>query len=242
MRAGGRILAQVLQEVVAAVRPGVTTHQLNELAEQALRSRGAKPSFFGYGAEAGNPYPATLCTSVGSEVVHAIPSPKLKLKSGQIVGLDIGCWYQGLCTDMAVTVPVGQVAEAAQKLLQVTAESLRQGLKQVRAGARMGDIGAAIQSYVEVSGFSVVRQLVGHGVGHSVHEDPPVPNFGRAGTGLELKAGMTLAIEPMVNMGLPEVKVLADSWTVVTADGSLSAHFEHTVAVTKEGYEILTLI
>jgi len=242
MRAGGRILAEVLAEVAAAVRPGITTHELNKLAEQGLRRRGARPSFLGYGGERGKAYPASLCTSVDEAVVHAIPSENSILQAGQIVGLDLGCWFQDLCTDMAVTVPVGQVSPETRKLLKVTEQALQEGLKQVRAGARTGDIGAAIQSYVEANALSVVRQLVGHGVGRAVHEDPQVPNFGRAGTGPKLGAGMTLAIEPMVNAGLPDVTVLADGWTVVTADGSLSAHFEHTVVVTEDGCEILTAV
>jgi methionyl aminopeptidase len=242
MLAGGRILAKALAATVAAVKPGVSTQELDKIAAASLKSNGAKPSFLGYGAESGKAFPATICASVDSQVVHGIPSDQPKLKEGQIVGLDIGCWYQGLCTDMAVTVPVGKISPSAQKLLEVTAQALQLGLKQVRAGARVGDIGAAVQSYVEANGFSVVRQLVGHGVGRAVHEDPPIPNFGRAGTGLEIKEGMALAIEPMVNIGSYKVDVLDDGWTVVTADGSLSAHFEHTVAVTKNGCEILTVV
>lgn len=240
MRAGGKILANVLSQVAAAVQPGVTTAELNELAERLLRQQGAKPSFLGYGQETGNPYPATLCTSVNEAVVHGIPSAKMVLREGQIIGLDIGCWYAGLCTDMAVTVGVGKISPEAGRLLKATKEALEIGLRQVRAGARVGDIGHAVQTFVEAQGFSVVRALVGHGVGHEVHEEPPVPNFGSHGTGVKLEAGMTIAIEPMVNAGRSGVKTLADGWTVVTADKSLSAHFEHTVAVTHDGCEILT--
>ncbi len=240
MKAGGKLLAQVLQQVAGAVQPGVTTGQLNELADKLLREHGAKPSFLGYGHEPGNTYPATLCTSVDSAVVHAIPSPNTTLIEGQIVGLDLGCWYQGLCNDMAVTVPVGRISSEVKKLIKVTKNALGEGLKQVRAGARVGDVGNAIQSYVEANGYSVVRQLTGHGVGRAVHEEPSVPNFGRSGTGAKLEAGMTIAIEPMVNMGAAAVETLNDGWTVVTADKHLSAHFEHTVLVTKQGYEILT--
>jgi methionyl aminopeptidase len=240
MRAGGRILASVLNKVGAAVKPGVSTAELNNLAENLLKQQGAKPSFLGYGHEQSNSYPASLCTSVNEAVVHAIPSTEHILQEGEIIGLDIGCWYQGLCTDMALTIPVGNISTKALKLIQVTKLSLEEGLRQVCAGARMGDIGAAIQTFVESNGFSVVRQLTGHGVGKAVHEEPAIPNFGKRGTGIKLAAGMTLALEPMVNEGGYEIKVLADGWTVVTADKSLSAHFEHTVLVTDGGYEILT--
>lgn len=240
MRVGGRILATVLGEVAAAVCPGVTTAALNELAEQRFRELGAIPSFLRYGEESGNPFPASLCTSVDSAVVHGIPSSKTVLGEGQIVGLDLGCWYHGLCTDMAMTVAVGNVSPAAAKLIKVTRTALELGLKQVKAGVHVGDVGAAVQAYVEANGFSVVRQLVGHGVGRAVHEEPQVPNFGRAGKGTVLGADYTIAVEPMVNQGGYEVETLEDGWTVVTADRSLSAHFEHTVLVTKNGFEVLT--
>lgn len=242
MRAGGRILAKVLHEVAASAQPGVTTRALNDLAERRLRELGAEPSFLQYGAETGNPFPASLCTSVNQGVVHGIPSAGIALKEGDIVGLDLGCWYQGLCTDMAVTCAIGQVTPEAHKLIKITELALHEGLKRVKAFGRVGDIGSAIQTLVEAHGFSVVRQLTGHGVGKAVHEEPAVPNFGRSGVGLKLVPGMTLAIEPMVNAGGYEVKTLADGWSVVTADSSLSAHFEHTVLVTQTGCEILTRV
>jgi methionyl aminopeptidase len=240
MRAGGRILAAVLEKVAVAVKPGVSTGELNNLAETLLKQQGATPSFLGYGRERGTPYPASLCTSVNEAVVHAIPSADHILQEGEIIGLDIGCWYEGLCTDMAVTVPVGKVSAKALKLIKITKLSLAEGLRQVRAGTYIGDIGSAVQNFVEANGFSVVRQLTGHGVGKAVHEEPAVPNFGKKNTGIKLEAGMTIAIEPMVNEGSYKIKVLTDGWTVVTADKSLSAHFEHTVLVTDNGYEILT--
>lgn len=241
MRRGGAVLAEALSIVAAAVRPGISTAKLNALAEASLREHGATPSFLGYGPSA-NPYPATLCTSVDTAVVHGIPSLGAVLTEGQIIGLDLGCWYEGLCTDMAVTVPVGTVSPQARKLIKVTEAALREGLRQCRAGMRVGDVSHAVQAYVEDNGLSVVRALVGHGVGRAVHEEPSVPNFGQAGRGVKLEAGMTIAVEPMVNAGRAAVVTLADGWTVVTADGSLSAHFEHTVLVTERGCEILTKV
>jgi len=241
MRQGGQILAEVLQAVSQAVRPGISTSQLDMLARQGLKARGASPSFLGY--RTGNTsFPASLCTSVDEGVVHGVPAPDFILKDGQIIGLDLGAWYQGLCTDMAITVPVGKINTRAAKLIKVTKTALTEGIKKVKDGARVGDIGEAVQAYVAAAGFSVVRDLVGHGVGRAVHEEPRVPNFGHAGTGPLLREGMTVAIEPMVNVGKPDIKVLTDGWTVVTADGSLSAHFEHTVLVTKHGSEILTKV
>ncbi|MBU1038782.1 type I methionyl aminopeptidase [Patescibacteria group bacterium] len=240
MRQGGRILAEVLHLVATEVKPGVSTAYLNDLAEKLLKDRGAKPSFLHYGKETGNPYPATLCTSVDSAVVHGLPSSNIILQTGQLVGLDVGCWYQGLCTDMAITVAVGKISSQAEKLIKVTKQALSVGLAVIKDGATVGDFGQAVQVYVEKQGFSVVKQMVGHGVGYAVHEDPPIPNFGQAGQGLKFKTGMTVALEPMVNMGQSDIKVLSDGWTVVTTDGSLSAHFEVTVAVTDKGCEILT--
>ncbi len=240
LHAGGRILAATLKQVAAAVKPGVTTLELNALAEKLLREAGAEPSFLNYSTHGSSPYPATLCTSVDSEVVHGIPKSSVILKTGQIIGLDLGCCYQGLFTDSAITVPVGKIDDPAVKLIQVARDSLVEAIKRVKAGATLGDIGFTIQSYIEKNGFSVVRDLVGHGVGYAVHEEPAVPNFGKAGAGMKLKSGMVIAIEPMVNIGDWQVKVLDDNWTVATMDGSLSAHFEHTVAVTDDGCEVLT--
>ncbi len=240
MRAGGRILAQVLQTVAAAVKPGISTAALDTLARQELFRLGAEPSFLNYGAPPGKPFPAALCTSVNSGVVHGIPLATQILQAGQIIGLDIGCWYKGMCTDTAITVGVGKISREAEKLIKVTAKALQRAVAAVKPRATLGDIGQAIQSYVEAQGLAVVRQLVGHGVGRAVHEEPAVPNFGKKGSGLKLLAGMTIAIEPMVNVGGYEIKALPDGWSVVTKDGSLSAHFEHTVVVTKQGCEVLT--
>jgi len=240
LRQGGHILATVLRQVTKQVKPGVSTAYLNDLAEHLLRRQGAEPSFLNYGQDSGNPFPATLCTSVDNVVVHGIPSPQTILRAGQLIGLDIGCWYKGLCTDMAVTVAVGQVSEQVQRLIYVTKKSLQLGLQVIKNGARTGDIGWAVQTYVEEQGFQVVRQMVGHGVGYAVHEDPPIPNFGLKNSGTKLKTGMVIAVEPMVNQGSFDIKILPDGWTVVTQDGGLSAHFEVTVVVTEKGYEVLT--
>ncbi|MFA4937400.1 MAG: type I methionyl aminopeptidase [Patescibacteria group bacterium] len=241
MRIGGRILAQVVAEIVKEVKPGVSTSHLDMLARQSLKAHNASPSFLGYRTGKFS-FPASLCTSVDNAVVHGIPSPDFILQEGQIIGLDLGAWYKGLCTDMAVTVSVGKISKSAGKLIKITREALTQAIVQVHAGARVGDIGEAIQSLAEAAGFNVVRALVGHGVGRAVHEEPRIPNFGQRGTGFLLQDGMTIAIEPMINAGKSEVKVLPDNWTVVTVDNSLSAHFEHTVLVTKHGAEILTII
>lgn len=241
MRQGGKILAAVLQKVAAAVKPGISTKQLDIIAEESLRALGATPSFLGYKSD-NLVYPASLCTSVNSEVVHGIPSNNKILQEGDIIGLDLGCWYNGLCTDHAVTVPVGRVSSEAKKLIKTTQTALDIALKKARAGVTIGDLGEAIQAYVEHQGFSVVRALTGHGVGRAVHEEPIVPNFGKSGQGIKIQDGMTLAIEPMVNAGDYEVDNLADGWTVVTADGKLSAHFEHTVLITHDDCEVLTKI
>ena len=238
MREGGEILAKVLREVSLRVKPGVSTQELDSLAEELIIKSKGKPSFKGYKG-----YPAALCASVNNEVVHGIPSSEKILKSGDIVGLDLGLEYKGCFTDMTITVPVGKVSKIAHKLIKVTKNSLTQGIRKIEPGNFISDISRAIQDYVERQGFSVVRDLVGHGVGREVHEDPPVPNFFDPKLNpIEVKERMTLALEPMINMGSYEVEVLDDGWTVVTRDGFLSAHFEHTVAVTKEGYEILTII
>ena len=240
---GGRLLADILQKVVEAVRPGVTTKELDSLAESLILSSGAVPSFKGYNAfGARTVYPASLCTSINDEVVHGIPSTKRVLQEGDIIGLDIGMKYKGLYTDMAVTVGAGQIDADSQKLIDATRVALDTGIAQVRVGAYMGDIGAAIQEYVEGYGFGVVRELVGHGVGHAVHEEPEVPNFGKHGKGMRLLEGMVLALEPMVTAGKPHVVLSKDEWTWKTKDGSRSAHFEHTLVVTKDGARLLTFL
>jgi methionyl aminopeptidase len=235
MRAANALVAQVLGELAAMVAPGVSTLDLDAAAEKSIRAAGADPAFKGYRG-----YPATLCASVNEQVVHGIPS-KRPLVSGDIVSLDMGVRLDGFFGDSAVTVAVGQVSDEVKALLRVTEEALERGIAQVRIGARISDIGHAIQKHVEANGFSVVREFVGHGIGAALHEEPQIANYGEPGRGPRLAEGMTLAIEPMVNMGKASVKVLADGWTAVTRDGSLSAHFEHTVAVTKNGPLVMTL-
>ena len=236
MAAGGRILALTHAHLRAAVRPGMTTQQLDEMAESFIRSHdGALPAFKGlYG------FPGAICISLNQEIVHGIPSPKRTLKDGDIVKLDVGVQYQGLFTDAAITVPVGNISLETQRLIDVTERSLDAGIAQAVVGNYVGDIGHAVQEVVERAGFSVVRELVGHGVGHLPHEDPQVPNHGKPKRGTRLQAGLTIAIEPMVNIGGPATRTLADKWTVVTLDGTLSCHVEHTVAVTAEGPRVLT--
>jgi methionyl aminopeptidase len=234
MRAANALVADVLAELARMVSPGVTTSELDAAAETLVREGGAEPAFKGYRG-----YPSTLCASVNDQVVHGIPSA-LALAEGDIISLDMGVKLNGYYGDSAVTVPVGRVSEEAATLLRVTQESLEKGIAQVRLGGRISDIGHAIQQHVEAHGFSVVREFVGHGIGAALHEEPQIANYGEPGRGPRLAEGMTLAIEPMVNVGRPAVKVLADGWTAVTKDGSLSAHFEHTVAVTKAGPLVLT--
>lgn len=237
IRDASRIVAEVLQEVSAAISPGVTTGELDRIAERATLARGAQAAFKGY-----HGYPAVICVSVNDEVVHGIPSPKRALRAGDVVGLDFGVCYQGYYGDAASTVVVGQAPTGrAAKLLEVTRQALAAAIAAATPDARIGDLGHAVQSLVERSGFSVVRDFVGHGIGRRLHEPPQIPNFGEPGTGVRLRPGMVLAIEPMVNVGGPEVRTLEDGWTAVTADGSLSAHFEHTVVVTEQGPEILSL-
>ncbi len=241
LREGGKMLAEILYAVVKKAVPGASTAFLNTEAERLIRAHGAKPSFLGYtvrGAPA--PYPAALCTSVNDEVVHAIPSEKRILKDGDIIGLDLGLWWNGLCVDAAVTVGVGDISAKAQKLIDVARQALQEGIAAVKRGAPTGDVGHAVQTYVEKNGFSVVRDLAGHGVGRAVHEEPIVLNFGKKGTGELLEEGMVIAIEPMVNEGDWHVKADTDGWTIRTADGKLSAHFEHTVLVTREVCKVLT--
>jgi methionyl aminopeptidase len=238
MGAAGQIVAETLAVVARQVRPGVTTEELDDVAEEFIRSHpGARPSFKGlYG------FPKSLCTSINEEVVHGIPSRKRILRDGDIVSVDCGVCLEGLHADSAVTVPVGEVAPEVQRLLRVTQEALEAGLAQAKAGNHVGDIGHAVQRVAEAAGFSVVRELVGHGIGTSFHEEPQVPNHGKPKRGVRLSRGMTIAIEPMVNIGKPDIRTLDDRWTVVTRDGSLSAHFEHTVMIDEGGPRLLTLL
>ena len=229
-----KIVVDTLGLLETAAQPGVTTKELDKLAHDAIVKAGARPAFLGYRG-----YPATLCISVNEEIVHGIPGPK-KLKDGDIVGLDLGCIVDGFYGDAARTVGVGQVSPEAERLMRVTEESLRAGIAQIQPRNRLGDIGWAVQSHAERHGYSVVREFVGHGIGTSLHEEPQVPNYGPAGRRERLVPGMCLAIEPMVNLGRPEVEMLADGWTAVTRDGSLSAHFELSVAVTEFGPWILS--
>ncbi len=235
-------MAAILKEIKAKARAGIKTIELDKLAESLILDAKGVPSFKGYsaGGSSGS-YPASLCVSINDEVVHGIPTAR-ELKDGDIVGLDIGMKYKGLFTDMAETIEIGKVNEKLFRLIEITRKSLEIGIKQVRAGARVGDIGHAIQKFVEASGFGVVHELVGHGVGKKVHEDPEIPNWGRAGTGTELKENMVIAIEPMVTLGSPEVFLDKDGWTWKTCDGKPAAHFEHTMVVTKDGPEVLTKI
>ena len=231
MAAAGRIAAETLAVVAREVRPGVSTEALDRIAEQFIRSHpGARPSFKGL-----YEFPATLCTSINQEVVHGIPSSKRILKEGDLLSVDVGVWLEGLHADSAATFPVAPVSPEAQKLLRVTQEALVAGMAQARAGNHVGDIGHAVQQVAEGAGYSVVRELVGHGIGASFHEEPQVPNYGKPRRGPRLVAGMTIAIEPMINVGGAEIRTLEDKWTVVTEDGSLSAHFEHTVAIQETG-------
>ena len=236
MRRAGEIVREVLEAVRAMVKPGVTTLELESVAEKLIEERGAKPAFKGY-----HGFPCVLCTSLNDQVVHGIPSAKTVLREGDILSVDCGAVIDGYYGDSANTIPVGKVAPTTQRLLDVTQKSLQRAIETVRPGAMLGDVGAAVQEMVEAEGFSVVKEFVGHGIGTRMHEDPQIPNFGQRGRGVRLREGMVLAIEPMVNAGGDAVRVLKDGWTAVTEDGSLSAHFEHTVAVTKDGAAILTL-
>ena len=235
MRAASQVVALALAGLAEKVRPGVTTGELDRFAEDVLRSHGAVPSFLGYKG-----YPSAACISINCEVVHGIPGSR-RLEEGDIVGIDLGAIVNGYHGDSAITVPVGQVSAEAARLMKVTREALFAGIKMAEAGNRLGDVSHAIQKHAESRGYSVVRDLVGHGIGRTMHEEPQVPNFGPPGRGPLLEAGMTLAIEPMINAGGYQVETLADGWTMVTKDRRLSAHFEHTVAVTENGADILTL-
>ena len=240
LRRANVIVAEILDELKEKVAPGVTTLELDSLAEELTHKKKATPAFKGY-KMAGRVYPRSLCVSVNEEIVHGIPSDRV-LKEGDIVGLDFGVIYEGFYGDSAVTVGVGKPSEAAERLMRVTEEALYRGIEQLRDGKRLGDLSSAIQKTVESAGFSVVRAFVGHGIGKQLHEDPPVPNYGEPERGIRLKEGMVLAIEPMVNAGSCEVQIKEDGWTAVTSDGSLSAHFEHSVAITQNGPYILSKI
>jgi methionyl aminopeptidase len=235
MRAAGRLVGEVLTALTPHVVPGVTTAELDEIAEKMITNAGAIPAFKGY-----HGYPATICSSINEEVIHGIPSGQRVLREGDILSIDVGASLEGYFGDSAITLPVGQVSEEAARLLTVTEEALYKAIEVARPGGRVSDIGHAVQKHVEAYGFSVVREFVGHGIGQKMHEEPQVPNYGEAGRGPRLAEGMVLAIEPMVNAGKPAVKVLSDGWTAVTRDKSLSAHFEHTVAITASGAWILT--
>lgn len=235
LRQGGKILSSIVHKVAEEARDGITTLELDNIAERLFKKSGGSPSFKGFKG-----YPAATCISINEELVHAIPRKDKVLKKGDIVSIDIGLEYKGLFTDMAVTVPIGKIPKKVQKLVKVTHKALDVGINELKPGNTIGGIGYAVQSYVESLGYSVVRSLVGHGVGYKVHEEPRVPNFGEKGKGIKLEQGMVLALEPMVNIGQPDVLTKRDNWTVVTADGSLCAHFEHTIAITSQGHEILT--
>jgi methionyl aminopeptidase len=235
MRRSGQIVRQVLEHVRGVVKPGATTLDLENAAVAKMEELGAQPAFKGY-----HGFPCVLCTSVNEQVVHGIPSADRVLRDGDIVSVDCGVVIDGFYGDSAITIPVGKIGGKAQRLLDVTQASLARAIEVVKPGATLGDVGAAVQEVVEGEGFSVVREFVGHGIGTRMHEDPQIPNFGQRGKGMKLRSGMVLAIEPMVNAGKEGVRVLKDGWTAVTEDGSLSAHFEHTVAVTAEGAAVLT--
>jgi methionyl aminopeptidase len=241
MRESCLIAATVLARLKEQVRPGITTYDLDQIGRDLISSFGARSAPYGYKHGSGQPYPAYTCLSVNEEVVHGIGSLRRILRDGDIISLDVTVEYNGYIGDNAVTVPVGAIPPRVAELLKVTAEALRLGIGQATVGNRIGDISHAVQAYVEAHGFSIVREMVGHGVGRAMHEEPQIPNFGRRNSGDKIKPGMTLAIEPMVNLGRHEVRTLADGWTVVTRDGSPSAHFEHTVLTTDSGPEILTL-
>jgi methionyl aminopeptidase len=237
MRTGGHILAEVLERLRTAVKPGMSTLEIDEDVEAFITTRGAKPAFKGYRG-----FPATVCISINDEVVHGIPSARRRLREGDVVGFDLGCIVEGYYADCAATLPIGAVAPAAQKLLDVTRESLELAIEECRPDRRLSDVSHAVQRHVEAHGFGVVRAFVGHGIGRALHEEPQIPNFGEPGRGPRLRPGMVLAVEPMVTMGNWEVRVLDDGWTAVTQDGSLAAHFEHTIAVTEEGPVVLTTL
>jgi methionyl aminopeptidase len=234
MRAAGLIVAQVLKRLEEIVEPGMTTRELDREAERMIQGAGAYPTFKGY-----HGYPASICTSINDEVVHGIPGDR-KLREGDIVGIDCGATLQGYVGDSAITVAVGKISDPVKRLLEVTRQSLFKAIEKCEVGNRLGDVCNAVQSHVEPLGYSVVRNYCGHGIGRAMHEEPQVPNYGKPGTGPVLREGLVIAIEPMINLGHEDVKVLSDGWTVITMDGRPSAHFEHTVAITSEGPQILT--
>ena len=236
MRKAGRVVAEMLQACEEAARPGVTTNDLDKVARQVLAKRKAKSNFLGY-----HGYPAVICASPNNTIVHGIPG-NYRLEEGDIISIDCGAIIEGWHGDAARTIPVGEISEDARKLITVTEESLWAGIQHVRSGARLTDIGHAVQTVAEGAGFSVVREYVGHGIGRAMHEEPQVPNYGEPGRGIKLKVGHVFAVEPMVNMGSPDTQLNEDGWTVLTADGSLSAHFEHSIAVTEDGPEVLTVL
>jgi len=234
LRRGGKILAEIMKELKKEVKPGVKIKHLNKVAKDLVLSYGGESSFLGYDG-----YPAVLCTSINEEIVHAVPSDRV-LKNGDILSLDLGLRYKGYCTDMAITIPVGKISKETKRLIKITKKSLEIGIKQAKAGNHLGDIGFAIQNYAEKNGFNVVRELVGHGVGKKVHEEPQIPNYGQKGEGVELKEGMVLAIEPMITVGDWKIEKCEDGFGYKTKDNSLSCHFEHAVVITKKGPQILT--
>ncbi|PZR56429.1 MAG: type I methionyl aminopeptidase [Candidatus Meridianibacter frigidus] len=235
MRRSGTITARVLENLILAARPGVSTGDLDALAEHQIRAASGVPTFKGY-----NGFPCSICTSVNEEVVHGIPGDRL-LRDGDLLSIDIGTTFERYVSDSAVTIAIGNVSQTAQRLMRVTQECLMRGVAQMWVGKRLGDIGAAVQEHAEANGYGVVRELVGHGIGTKMHEEPHVPNYGTAGAGMELRSGLVLAVEPMITQSGHEVETLKDGWTVVTADGKLAAHFEHTIAIMEDGPRILTL-
>ena len=236
MRRAGTIVAEMHEECIRAAKPGSTTADVDAVARDVIERRGARSNFLGY-----HGFPAVVCTSPNDVIVHGIPSEDVVLEAGDILSIDCGAIVEGWHADAAITVPIGEIDEESQRLIDVTRESLEAAIEQVVAGNRLGDLGAAVEGRAEAAGFTVVREYVGHGIGTAMHEEPQVPNYGPSGRGMKLKEGLVLAIEPMVNAGGPETEVLADGWTVVTRDGRRSAHFEHTIAVTEHGPEVLTL-
>lgn len=241
LRESGRRLAGVLDQLIAAAEPGMSTFELDVLAEKLIRAEGGIPIFKGYGAGSGKPFPGSVCISLNNEVVHGIPSKERIIKEGDLLKLDIGMRFEGMVSDMARTVPVGNISSEAQRLLDITRESLERGIAELRPGAPISGYASAVQSFVEANGFSVVRDLVGHGVGRELHEDPQVPNYtSRHMHDFIIEKGMTLALEPMINQGAFAVRIAPDDWTFITSDGKLSAHFEDTVVITENGAEVLT--